>query len=60
MREGVPRREGTRLKLADSPVFLYERREKQRIDDRGIGQPVFAHAGGINLYVHDLADELGV
>lgn len=60
MGEGVACGEGPSLKLADSPVFLYERREKQRIDERGIGEAVFTHTGGVDFHVHDLADELGV
>lgn len=60
MREGVACGEGASLKLADSPIFLDERREKQRIDECGIGEAVFTHAGGVDLHVHDLADELGV
>ena len=39
MREGVACGEGASLKLADSPIFLDERREKQRIDECGSGRP---------------------
>ena len=59
-REGVACGEGASLKLADSPIFLDERREKQRIDECGIGEAIFTHTGGVDLHVHDLADELGV
>ena len=60
MRQSVACGEGAGFEGADAPVLLHHGGEEEGIDEGGIGETIFAQAGGVDLHVHDFADELGV